>query len=115
MSTPNVGAGVGAGALPPVVSAAVASGKCVVYGEFRRGVAVEFGGKGGRLFHQTKCTVETESNGTVTVTEFLPDGADWLAWKSPFSKGSLVYCVVRNLEETSGVQIASGKLFAVVG
>lgn len=98
--------------LPPAVLKAVAEGRVVFYGEFRRGVAVEFSGKGNRLFHQSKCSVETET-GTITVTEFLPDGVDWEKWVAPFQKGQMVMCVCRQLEESSGVQVASGKLIAV--
>jgi hypothetical protein len=99
-------------ALPPVVQKAVLEGKVVFFGEYRRGQAVEFSGKGNRLFHQAKCTVETEASGTITVTEFLPDGMDWKTWKEPFVKGTMVFGVCRGLEENSGVQVASGKLYA---
>lgn len=98
--------------LPPLpydVHKAVAEGRIVFYGEFRRGQAVEFGGKGGKLYHQSKCTVETEM-GTITVTEFLADGVDWKAWKPEFNKGDMVYGVVRSGEETSGVQVVQAKL-----
>ncbi len=98
--------------LPPLVVEAVAKGRVVFYGEFRRGIAVEFSGKGNRVFHQSKCSVETET-GTITVTEFLPDGVDWKAWVPPFAKGTMVMCVCRSLEESSGVQVASGKLSAI--
>jgi len=84
-------------------------GRVVFTGEFRRGVAVEFGGKGGKLYHQTKCSVETES-GTITVVEFLPDEVKWNEWVAPFQKGQMVYGVCRGLEETSGVQVATAKL-----
>ena len=99
-------------ALPPPVVKAISEGRVVFMGEFRRGQAVEFSGKGNRLFHQAKCSVETET-GTITVSEFLADGVDWKAWQPPFPKGTLVYCVCRGLEETSGVLVASGKLFPV--
>ena len=95
--------------LPQVVADAVLKGQVVFYGEFRRGLAVEFSGKGNRLFHQSKCSVETET-GTITVTEFLPDGFDWQKWQPPFPKGTMVYCVCRGLEESSGVMVASGKM-----
>ena len=98
--------------LPAAVQEAIYAGGVVFYGEFRRGAAVEFGGKGGRLFHQTKCVVETE-NGVITVTEFLPDGADWKSWVPPFTKGQMVLGVCRSLEEASGAVIASAKLVAV--
>src|SRR6267142_6848988 len=69
--------------LPVAVTEAVAKGRVVFYGEFRRGTAVEFSGKGNRVFHQSKCSVETET-GTITVTEFLADGVDWTKWVAPF-------------------------------
>lgn len=98
--------------IPKMVTDEIAKGRVVFYGEFRRGLAVEFSGKGNRLFHQTKCTVETET-GTITVTEFIPDGVDWKAWVPPFKKGQMVMGVCRGLEETSGVLVASAKLIAV--
>jgi hypothetical protein len=98
--------------LPAAVLKALMEGRVVFYGEFRRGLAVEFSGKGGKLFHQSKCSVETET-GTITVTEFLADGVDWKAWQAPFVKGTMIYCVCRGLEESSGVLVASGKMFAV--
>lgn len=98
--------------LPQPVVEAIYAGKVVFYGEFRRGTAVEFGGKGGRLFHQSKCIVETET-GVVTVTEFLPDGVDWKAWVAPFTKGQMVMGECRSLEEASGAVIAGAKLVAL--
>lgn len=98
--------------IPHEVAELVAKGKIVFFGEFRRGAAVEFTGKGGRKFHQTKASVESE-NGTITVTEFLADDVDWTKWVSPFQKGQMVYGVVRGVEESSGVQIVQAKLFAV--
>ena len=100
-----------AGKLSAAIEKAVLDGKVVFYGEFRRGQAVEFSGKGNRLFHQAKCTVETEASGTITVTEFLSDGVDWTKWQAPFQKGQMVYGVCRGLEESSGVQVANAKLF----
>lgn len=97
--------------LPDVLLDHLAKGRVVFYGEFRRGIAVEFSGKGNRVFHQSKCTVETET-GTITVTEFLPDDVDWTKWQPPFAKGTMVYCLVRSAEENSGVQVVSGKMFA---
>ena len=97
--------------LPQAVLDLLASGNILFYGEFRRGVAVEFSGKGNRVFHQSKCTVETE-RGVITVTEFLPDSVDWKTWQPPFAKGTMVYGVVRSVEENSGVQVANAKLFA---
>lgn len=96
--------------LPSAVIEALAKGRVVFYGEYRRGLAVEFSGKGNRLFHQSKCTVETET-GTITVTEFLPDTTDWTKWQEPFKKGTMVYGVCRGLEENSGVLVANAKLF----
>ena len=96
--------------LPPAVAKAVIEGRVVFYGEFRRGLAVEFSAKGGRFFHQSKCTVETET-GTITVAEFLADDVDWKAWKPSFNKGQMVYAVCRGREESSGVLVASAKLY----
>ena len=97
--------------LPEAVLQALAEGRVVFYGEFRRGLAVEFSSKGGKVYHQSKCTVETET-GTITVTEFLPDTMDWKAWLPPFPKGTMVYGICRGLEESSGVLVASAKLVA---
>ena len=98
--------------IPPTVAEAIAKGRVVFYGEFRRGIAVEFSGKGNRVFHQSKCSIETDT-GTITVTEFLQDGVDWTKWVPPFPKGTMVMCVCRSLEESSGVQVASGRLEAI--
>jgi hypothetical protein len=100
-------------ALPNSVIEAVGKGRIVFHGEFRRGCAVEFSGKGGKVFHQSKCTIETEA-GTITVVEFLPDGVDWQKWVAPFEKGVMVYGVVRSCEETSGVQVCQAKLFPAI-
>jgi hypothetical protein len=97
--------------LPLVVAAAVLKGKIVFYGEFRRGVAVEFSGKGNKVFHQSKCTVETEE-GTITVAEFLPDTVDYTKWAPSFNKGDMVFGVVRTCDETSGVQVVNAKLYS---
>jgi hypothetical protein len=96
--------------LPKPVLEAVAKGRVVFYGEYRRGLAVEFSGKGNKLFHQSKQTVETET-GTITVTEFLPDTVDWKTWAEPFKKGQMVFAICRGLEESSGVLVANAKLF----
>jgi hypothetical protein len=98
--------------LPSPVALAVASGKIVFYGEFRRGLAVEFSGKGGKVFHQSKSSVETES-GTITVAEFLPDNVDYTKWAPSFTKGDMVFGVVRTCEESSGVQVVQAKLHGV--
>ncbi|HVU27395.1 MAG TPA: hypothetical protein VHG71_06625 [Verrucomicrobiae bacterium] len=98
--------------LPKPLLEALAKGRIVFYGEFRRGQAVEFSSKGGKVYHQTKCTVETDT-GTITVTEFMPDGVDWQNWKAPFTRGQMVYGVCRTVEEQSGVQVTSAKLYAV--
>ena len=98
--------------LPQAVLEAVSKGRIIFYGEFRRGAASEFSGKNNKVYKQSKCTVETAS-GTVTVAEFLPENTDVNAWQPPFPKGTMVMCVVRTLEEASGVQVAQGKFFAV--
>lgn len=98
--------------LPSPVALAVAGGKIVFYGEFRRGIPVEFSGKGGKVFHQSKCTVETEG-GTITVVEFLPDNVDYTKWVPSFSKGEMVFGVVRTCDENSGVQVVQAKLHGV--
>ena len=95
--------------VPDEVLKALLQGRVVFYGEFRRGAATEFAGKGNKLYHQSKCTVETET-GTITVTEFLADDVKWQEWAAPFQKGQMVYGIVRGAEETSGVLVVQAKL-----
>ena len=110
----KVAPGQPASALPHAVIEAIQQGKVVFFGEFRGGVAVEFAGKGNRLFHQSKCSIETNNGaGNITVTEFLPDTVDWTTWKPPFAKGTMVYGVCRGLEESSGAMVATAKLIPV--
>lgn len=98
--------------IPAAPLEALRQGKVVFYGEFRRGQVTEITAKGNRVFHIAKCSVETEASGTITVSEFLPDGVEWEKYQFPFAKGQMVHCIVRGLEDSSGVQIASGKLAA---
>jgi hypothetical protein len=97
--------------LSPIIEA-IQKGRVVFLGEYRAGMAVEFNGKGGKVYKQSKMSVETPT-GVITVTEFLPDTFDIKSWVAPFTKGQMVMGFCRSLEETSGVQIVQAKLSAV--
>lgn len=97
--------------VPAPMALALMQGKTLKYGEFRGGQASEFvGGKQKRLFKVFKASIETEKNGTFSVTEFLPDEVQTASYVAPFKKGDMVFCVADSGESVSGVQIITGKL-----